>query len=39
VEAEDPKAIEKAATLIRARGHSTTETLTATPWKEFLDML
>ncbi|HVO63832.1 MAG TPA: GYD domain-containing protein [Terriglobales bacterium] len=36
VEAEDPKQIEKAAMLIRAYGHSTTETLVATPWKEFL---
>jgi len=36
VEAKDPKQIEKAAMIIRAYGHSTTETLTATPWKEFL---
>ena len=36
VEAEDPKQLEKAAMLIRAYGHSTTETLLATPWKEFL---
>lgn len=39
VEADDPKQIEKAAMIIRAYGHSTTETLTATPWKEFLAML
>jgi uncharacterized protein with GYD domain len=39
VEAADPKAIEKAAMIIRAYGHSTTETLVATPWKEFLEML
>ena len=39
VESNDPKQIEKAAMLIRAYGHSTTETLFATPWKEFLDML
>jgi len=39
VESSDPKQIEKAAMLIRAYGHSTTETLFATPWKEFLDML
>ncbi|MFZ0860725.1 MAG: GYD domain-containing protein [Candidatus Sulfotelmatobacter sp.] len=31
VEAEDPKQLEKAAMLIRAYGHSTTETLLATP--------
>ena len=39
VEADDPKAVEKAAMIIRASGHSTTETLVATPWKEFLAML
>jgi uncharacterized protein with GYD domain len=39
VEADDPKEIEKAAMIIRSRGHSTTETLFATPWKEFLAAL
>lgn len=39
VEAEDPKQIEKAAMIIRAYGHSITETLIATPWKEFLATL
>ena len=39
VEANDPKQIEKAAMIIRAYGYSTTETLTATPWKEFLGTL
>lgn len=39
VEAEDPKEIEKAAMIIRAYGHSMTETLVATPWKEFLATL
>ncbi len=39
VEAGDPKQIEKVAMIIRALGHSTTETLLATPWKEFLDAL
>jgi len=39
VEAEDPKQIEKAAMIIRAYGHSSTETLPATPWKEFLAAL
>lgn len=39
VEANDLKEVEKAALIIRAYGHSTTETLTATPWKEFLAML
>ena len=39
VEAEDPKQIEKAAMIIRAYGHSMTETLVATPWKDFLATL
>lgn len=39
VEADDAKQIEKAAMIIRAYGHSTTETLVATPWKEFLSAL
>jgi uncharacterized protein with GYD domain len=39
VESDNPKQIEKAAMIIRAYGHSTTETLLATPWKEFLESL
>lgn len=39
VESDDLKKVEKAAMIIRAYGHSTTETLVATPWKEFLEML
>lgn len=39
VEAKDEKQIEKAAMIIRAYGHSTTETLVATPWEEFLKTL
>ena len=39
VEASDPKEIEKAAMIIRAYGHSTTETLMGTPWKDFLAAL
>lgn len=39
VEADDPKQLEKAGMIIRAYGHSTTETLAATPWKEFLASL
>lgn len=39
VEADDPKQLEKAAMIIRAYGHATTETLFATPWKEFLATL
>ena len=38
VESDDPKQIAKAAMIIRSYGHSTTETLVATPWKEFLDL-
>jgi len=39
VESDDPEQVEKAAMIIRAYGHSTTETLVATQWKEFLGML
>jgi len=39
VECDDPKQVEKAAMIIRAYGHSTTETLAATPWDEFLEVL
>ena len=39
VEAEDPQEIAKAAMIIRAYGHSVTETLPAFPWQEFLDLL
>jgi uncharacterized protein with GYD domain len=39
VEAADPKEMEKTAMLIRAYGHAATETLVATPWKEFLAAL
>ena len=39
VEATDAKEVEKAAMVIRAYGHASTETLVATPWKEFLAAL
>jgi uncharacterized protein with GYD domain len=39
VESDDPRQIAKAAMIIRAYGHSTTETLTATPWEEFLEIM
>jgi uncharacterized protein with GYD domain len=39
VDSADPKEVEKAVMIIRAYGHSTTGTLVATPWKEFLDLL
>ena len=37
VESDDPKQITNAAMIIRSYGHSTTETLVATPWKEFIE--
>ena len=39
VESDDPKQIEKVGMMIRAYGHATTETLAATPWKDFLATL
>ncbi len=39
VEADNQEQVEKAAMIIRAYGHSSTETLLATPWKEFLKIL
>ncbi|HEV2383073.1 MAG TPA: hypothetical protein VG206_25175 [Terriglobia bacterium] len=36
VGADNPKEVEKTAMIIRGCGHSTTETLLATPWQEFL---
>ncbi|HLG31290.1 MAG TPA: GYD domain-containing protein [Candidatus Brocadiales bacterium] len=39
VESNDPKQVEKAAMIIHAYGHSTTETLPATAWDEFIAML
>lgn len=39
VGSKDPDEIARAALLIRGYGHATTETLPATPWKQFLDNL
>jgi uncharacterized protein with GYD domain len=39
VEADDPKQVGKAAMIIHAYGCSTTETLLATPWDDFMAML
>jgi len=36
VEANDPVQVERAAMIIAAYGHSSTETLAATPWKKFI---
>lgn len=39
VETDDPHALQRAVMILRAYGHQTTETLAATPWKEFLNAL
>ena len=39
VESDNPQQVARAAMIIRAYGKSETETLAATPWKEFLNML
>jgi uncharacterized protein with GYD domain len=39
VEAAKPEEVEKAAMIIRSYGHASTETLVATPWREFLASL
>ncbi len=39
VEASDPREVERAALIIRAYGHATTETMPATPWSSFIDQL
>lgn len=39
IESDDPKQVMKAAMIIRSYGHSTTETMPATPWDDFLDMI
>ncbi|UCG77455.1 MAG: GYD domain-containing protein [Nitrospirota bacterium] len=39
VESDDPRQIERAAMIIRSYGHSITETMTATAWKDFLSAL
>lgn len=39
VETDDSAEVERAALIIRGHGHSTTETLPGTPWKQFLERL
>lgn len=39
VESDDPQQVKKAAMVIRAYGHATTETMPATPWREFIASL
>ncbi len=36
VESDDPQQVARASMILRTSGHETTETLLATPWKEFL---
>lgn len=36
VESDDPKQVARATMILRTSGHESTETLMATPWKEFL---
>jgi len=39
VESDDPRQVARAVMIIRAYGKSETETLPATPWKDFLENL
>jgi uncharacterized protein with GYD domain len=39
VESGDPAEVERAAMLIRSYGHATTETMHATPWKQFVQSM
>lgn len=39
VESPDVASVERAAMLIRSYGHATTETMVATPWREFVATL
>jgi uncharacterized protein with GYD domain len=39
VETDDPAQLQRAVMILRAYGHQSTETLAATPWKEFLQQV
>ncbi len=39
IESDDQKQVEKAVMIIRTYGHCITETMPATPWKDFLGLL
>ena len=39
VEAEDAREVARAAMIIRAHGHASTETLEAIPWQEFIESI
>ncbi len=36
IEADDPALVARAVMILRTSGHESTETMPATPWKEFL---
>ncbi len=36
IESDDPKQVARVSLILRTLGHEATETLLATPWKEFL---
>ncbi len=36
IETNDPNQIQKVSMILRAYGHESTETMAATPWKEFV---
>lgn len=36
IETDDPKEVARVSMILRSLGHESTETLMATPWKEFL---
>lgn len=37
IEAKDEKEVDRASMIIRSLGHAQTETMTTTPWHEFLE--
>lgn len=39
IQSDDPRQVARAAAIIRAYGHATTETMEATEWDDFLDSL
>lgn len=39
IEANDPELVARAVMILRTSGHETTETMIATPWKDFLTSL
>jgi uncharacterized protein with GYD domain len=39
VESDSPEAVEKAAMIIRSHGNARTQTMLATPWKQFVEAM